>query len=167
MTFPRPFQCGFCTRLQYKKLQNFFGIKSKQQLAIQVGTCTQIVRVLVYSPCFSPTILNSWVLVYVPLKLASLSNTDSSLGTKQRSQGLRSGGWRRLGHNHHVVFSQKRRFADAAEFQWESLAALNSIFVEEFRQCFYQWEQRWDCCMQSQGEPLGRPKNRWEDDIVT
>ena len=32
------------------------------------------------------------------------------------------------------------------------LAALYSISVEDFRQCFQQWERCWDCCIQSQGE---------------
>jgi len=36
--------------------------------------------------------------------------------------------------------SKGRRFADAAEVQQESLAALYSISVENFRQCFQQWE---------------------------
>jgi len=34
----------------------------------------------------------------------------------------------------------------------ESLAALDSISVEDFRQCFQHWERCWDCCIQSQGE---------------
>jgi hypothetical protein len=37
-----------------------------------------------------------------------------------------------------------RHFADFAEVQRESLAALGSISVEDFRQCFQQWEPRWD-----------------------
>jgi hypothetical protein len=34
------------------------------------------------------------------------------------------------------------------------LAALDSISVEDSRQCFQQWEQYWDCCIQSQGGAL-------------
>jgi len=34
----------------------------------------------------------------------------------------------------------------------ESLAALDSISVEDFRQCFQHWERCWDCCIQSQGD---------------
>ena len=34
----------------------------------------------------------------------------------------------------------------------ESLAALDSISVEDFRQCFQHWERCWDFCIQSQGE---------------
>ena len=45
-----------------------------------------------------------------------------------------------------------RQFADIAEVQRESLAALDSISVEDFRQCFQHWEQHWDCCIQLHGE---------------
>jgi hypothetical protein len=48
--------------------------------------------------------------------------------------------------------SKVRRFANVAEVQRESLAALDSIPVEDFKQRFQQWEQRWDRCIQSQGE---------------
>jgi len=34
----------------------------------------------------------------------------------------------------------------------DSLAALDSISVENFRQGFQHWERCWDCCIQSQGE---------------
>ena len=34
----------------------------------------------------------------------------------------------------------------------DSLAALESVSVEDFRQCFQHWERCWDCCIQSQGE---------------
>ena len=34
----------------------------------------------------------------------------------------------------------------------ESLAALDCISVEDFRQCFQHWERCWDWCIQSQGE---------------
>jgi hypothetical protein len=45
-----------------------------------------------------------------------------------------------------------KHFADVAEVQQESLVALESISVEDLRQCFQQWEQHWDHCIQSQGE---------------
>jgi hypothetical protein len=45
-----------------------------------------------------------------------------------------------------------RQFADNVEVQRESLAALDGISVEDFRQCFQHWERFWDCCIQSQGE---------------
>jgi hypothetical protein len=44
-----------------------------------------------------------------------------------------------------------RRFADLAEVQRKSLAALDSISGEDVRQCFQQWERRWDHRLQSQG----------------
>jgi hypothetical protein len=34
----------------------------------------------------------------------------------------------------------------------DSLAALDSSSVEDFRQCFQHWERCWYCCIQSQGE---------------
>ena len=34
----------------------------------------------------------------------------------------------------------------------ESLATLDSISVEDFRQLFQHWERCWDCCIQSQRE---------------
>jgi hypothetical protein len=45
-----------------------------------------------------------------------------------------------------------RRCANVAEIQQESLAALDGISVEDFRQYFQQWEHRRDCCIQSQGQ---------------
>jgi hypothetical protein len=45
-----------------------------------------------------------------------------------------------------------RQFADIAEVQKELLVALDSISTEDFRQHFQHWEQRWDCCIQSQGQ---------------
>ena len=44
-----------------------------------------------------------------------------------------------------------RHFADVAEVQQESLAARDSISVQDFRQCFRQWEQCWDRCGRSKG----------------
>jgi hypothetical protein len=44
-----------------------------------------------------------------------------------------------------------KRFADAAEVQQESLAALVIISVDDFRQSFHQWERRWDRFIQSRG----------------
>jgi len=34
----------------------------------------------------------------------------------------------------------------------DPLAALDTISVEDFRQCFQHWERCWDCCIQLQGE---------------
>jgi len=44
-----------------------------------------------------------------------------------------------------------KHFANVAEIQRESLAALHSISVEDFRQCFQQWEHCRDRCIQSLG----------------
>jgi hypothetical protein len=41
----------------------------------------------------------------------------------------------------------------------DSLAALDSIAVEDFRQFFQHWERCWDCCIQSQGGVLQRGLN--------
>jgi hypothetical protein len=43
-------------------------------------------------------------------------------------------------------------FAVAAEFQQGSLAALAGISGENFKQCFQQWEGRWDPYVQSRGD---------------
>ena len=43
------------------------------------------------------------------------------------------------------------RFADVADIQQESLVTLDSISVDDFRQCFQQREWHWDHCIQSQG----------------
>jgi hypothetical protein len=44
-----------------------------------------------------------------------------------------------------------RHFANVAEIQRELLVALDSISVEDFRQCFQQWQLCRNCCFQSQG----------------
>jgi hypothetical protein len=48
--------------------------------------------------------------------------------------------------------SKRRHFAEPAEVQRELLATLDSISIENFKQCFQQWEQHWDHCIQSQEE---------------
>jgi len=45
-------------------------------------------------------------------------------------------------------------FSDVVEVQRELLVALDRISVEDFRQCFLQWERHWDHCIQSQGQYL-------------
>ena len=45
-----------------------------------------------------------------------------------------------------------RHFADIAEAQQESLAALDGISIEDFRQCCQEWEWCSDHYIQSQGE---------------
>jgi hypothetical protein len=43
-----------------------------------------------------------------------------------------------------------RRYTNVAEIQRVSLVALDSISVEDFRQCFQQWEHCRDRCIQSE-----------------
>ena len=45
-----------------------------------------------------------------------------------------------------------RGFANVAEIQRELLSALDNVSVEDFRQCFQQWEHCRDRCVQSQGQ---------------
>jgi len=45
-----------------------------------------------------------------------------------------------------------RQSADTAEVQQKFLANLDSISVEDFRQCFQHSEWSWKPCIQSQGE---------------
>jgi hypothetical protein len=47
---------------------------------------------------------------------------------------------------------EREVFANIAEVQRESLVALDSISVEDFRQHFQQWKRHWDRCIQSQGD---------------
>ena len=72
---------------------------------------------------------------------------------KRKLQAARSDEWGGGdGRQLPFCFVAKREiFADDAEVQQESLAALHSISVEGFRRCFQQWERHWDCCIQSWG----------------
>jgi len=45
-----------------------------------------------------------------------------------------------------------RHFDNVAGVQGELLVTLDSISVEDFRQCFQQRERPWDRCIQSQGQ---------------
>jgi hypothetical protein len=47
---------------------------------------------------------------------------------------------------------KRMRVAEVVAVQPESLVALDSISVKDFRQYFQQWECHWDRCIQSQGE---------------
>jgi len=51
-----------------------------------------------------------------------------------------------------LFLAKREDFAGIAEVQPESLVAPDRISVEDFRQCFQQWEQSWDHCIQSQAE---------------
>jgi len=59
-----------------------------------------------------------------------------------------------MGHNHHFVFSHKAtdKMVTLRRFNESHWVALDSIFIEDFRQCFQKWEQCWDYCIQSQVE---------------
>jgi len=46
------------------------------------------------------------------------------------------------------------RLSDVVEVQRELLVAFDRISVEDFRQCFQQWERHKDRCIQSQGHYL-------------
>jgi len=74
------------------------------------------------------------------------------VGTKKkvlRSEIGRGGG----GTQPPFCFWPKGRcFADVSKVQQESLAALDSIAVEDFGQCFQQWERRWNHYFQAQGQ---------------
>jgi hypothetical protein len=68
-----------------------------------------------------------------------------------KSQGAWSGKWG--GDTTTILFLAKRKtYVDDAEVQRESLAALDIISFEDFRQCFQHWERCWDCSIQLQGE---------------
>jgi len=54
---------------------------------------------------------------------------------------------------------EREAFDDVAGVQGELLATLDSIWVEDFRQCFQQREQPWDCCIQSEWEHFEGGKN--------
>ena len=49
-----------------------------------------------------------------------------------------------------------RSFTEVAEVKQESLAAFDSISIEDIRQFFQQREQSWDRCIQSQGQYFER-----------
>ena len=82
----------------------------------------------------------------------SISKPDSSLGRKisRKERGRAS---RRWGTQPPFCFDAKREtFCCVAEVQRELLAALESISVEDFRQCFHQRKWRWDRYIQSHAE---------------
>jgi hypothetical protein len=45
---------------------------------------------------------------------------------------------------------KEKSFADVTKVQRESLAALDSFAVEDFGQCFQQWDWRWNHCIRTQ-----------------
>jgi hypothetical protein len=93
--------------------------------------------------------------VGLPNLTHTCSNPASSMGTKKVARSVV--GQMGVGDGTQLLFCflpKGRRFADVVEVQRESLAALDSIYVVEVRQCFQQWEWRPDRCIQSQGELL-------------
>jgi hypothetical protein len=83
----------------------------------------------------------------------SLSNPDSFLDTKKKSSTQLVWVSRVSGTQPQFCLWPKRwHFADAVDVPREPQAALDSISVEDFRQCFQQWGRCWDHRIQSQGE---------------
>jgi len=47
-----------------------------------------------------------------------------------------------------------RRFISIEEIQAESQQVLNTLTPEDFNECFQKWQNRWDRCIQAQGDYL-------------
>jgi len=47
-----------------------------------------------------------------------------------------------------------RRFVSIEEIQAESQQVLNTLTPEDFNECFQKWQNRWDRCIQAQGDYL-------------
>ena len=45
-----------------------------------------------------------------------------------------------------------RCFASIEEVQAESQQILNTLTLADFNECFQTWQNRWDCCIQAQGD---------------
>jgi len=45
-----------------------------------------------------------------------------------------------------------RRFASTEEVQAQSQQILNTLTPADFYECFQKWQNRWDHCIQAQGE---------------
>jgi len=45
-----------------------------------------------------------------------------------------------------------RRFISTEEIQAESQHALNTLTPADFSECFQKWQNRWDRCIQAQGD---------------
>jgi len=57
----------------------------------------------------------------------------------------------------YVFAKMKRRlkgqcFVSIKEIQAESQQVLNMLTVEDFNECFQKWQNRWDRCIQAQGD---------------
>jgi len=44
------------------------------------------------------------------------------------------------------------RFLSIAEIQAESEQVLNTLMPADFNECFQKWQNRWDRCIQAQGD---------------
>jgi len=45
-----------------------------------------------------------------------------------------------------------RHFPSIEEIQAESQQILNTLTPADFSECFQKWQNRWDCCIQAQGD---------------
>ena len=45
-----------------------------------------------------------------------------------------------------------RRFVSIEEIQAESQQVLNMVMPSDFNECFQKWQNRWDHCIQAQGD---------------
>jgi len=45
-----------------------------------------------------------------------------------------------------------RRFLSIEEIQAESQQVLNTLTPADFSECFRKWQNRWDRCIQAQGD---------------
>jgi len=46
---------------------------------------------------------------------------------------------------------KRQRFASTEEIQAKSQQVLNTLTLADFSECFQKWQNRWDCCIQAQG----------------
>jgi len=47
---------------------------------------------------------------------------------------------------------KERRFVPIEEIQAESQQVLSTLKSADFTECFQKWQNRWDCCIQAQGD---------------
>jgi hypothetical protein len=47
---------------------------------------------------------------------------------------------------------KERHFTSIEEVQAESQQILNTLKPADFNECFQKWQNRWDCCIQAQGD---------------
>jgi len=49
------------------------------------------------------------------------------------------------------LWLKRRRFVSIQEIQAESQKVLNTLTPADFSECFQKWQNRWDRCIQAQG----------------